>query len=381
MSISWSQFGNIIIKNARAKRLPLVAQFELTSRCNLRCKMCYVCNQSKTSEIMKKEKSAKEWITLAEQARDAGALYLLLTGGEVFIRKDFREIYEAVSDMGFNIQIYSNGTLITPEIAKWLGKRPPSKLSITLYGASAETYKTITGDASAFEKTLRGIDLLKQENITLAMRTTIVKGNRNDVENMFDIAQQKGIIYGISQYISPRREGTSTDPVSERLTPNESMDYVQGIREFINKRTAHDQIAKTRKSSEQQNIMPTDIDSIVESMDNLHENSAFACSAGHCAFWVTWDGRMTPCGMMSEPVVDIFHKDFKDAWEELKEKCDRIPKAIVCENCENKVFCMTCPAKIKLETGDYNQCADYLCQLALLHKNSYESKKTGGDIE
>ena len=67
-----------------------------------------------------KGKTAEEWIDLSRQARDAGVLYVLLTGGEVFLRSDFRQIYEAISEMGFSVQIYTNGTLITPEIAKWL---------------------------------------------------------------------------------------------------------------------------------------------------------------------------------------------------------------------------------------------------------------------
>lgn len=365
MNISWSQFGNAIITNAKIKRVPIVAQFELTSRCNLRCKMCYVCNKANAQEVIQREKTTDEWINLAKQARDAGVLYILLTGGEVFLRDDFREIYEAISQMGFSIQFYTNGTLITPEIAKWLGKRPPSKVSVTLYGASEETYKNITGSSSAFHRALQGIDLLKAENILVNIRTTIVKGNRHDAKGIFDIAQQKGITYGMVQYISPRREEDFTDPLAERLTPEETLEYSRDLATYIRSKTAEVMKSKAeRKDSNKRGIMKADIDNLIESTDDVHPNSAFSCTAGHSSFWVTWDGRMTPCGMMAEPAVDVFHKDFAMAWEELKDKCDLIPKNTVCESCETRHLCVKCPAKLKLETGTYTQCSEYLREMS-----------------
>lgn len=367
MSISWSAFGNAIINNAKAKRIPLVAQFELTSRCNLSCKMCYVCNKSNAQEVILKEKTAKEWISLARQARDAGVLYVLLTGGEVFIREDFKEIYEAISEMGFSVQIYTNGTLITPEIAQWLGKKPPAKISVTLYGASKETYKIITGNALAYERAINGIELLQKENILVAVRTTTVKGNKEDSRGIFDITNKKGVVFGMGQYISPRREGTFSDPLAERLTPEETIEYNKDIRTYISQINSQKAQSGIKNSSKQKpDIMKADIDSIVEQSDQIHENSAFSCSAGHCSFWVTWDGRMTPCGMMADPVVDIFNEEFNDAWEELKKACDSIPKAINCDHCESRAYCIKCPAKLKLETGTYTACAEYLKQLSQL---------------
>lgn len=376
MSVSWAQFGDAVINNAKTKRIPIVAQFELTSRCNLSCKMCYVCNKSNVNEVIKKEKTAKEWIELARQVRDAGVLYLLLTGGEVFIRDDFKEIYEAVSEMGFNVQLYTNGTLITPEIAHWLGKRPPSKVSITLYGASRDTYKIITGSASAFEKAINGIDLLLKEKIMVTVRTTTIKENKNDAKKIFDICNSRGLVFGVSQYISPRREGDNIDiPITERLSPKEIIEYNREIWEYINSVDNKKQDNK-QKPTIQDNLVPSDddISSIVEKADLIHRNSAFSCSAGHSSFWVTWNGCMTPCGMMGEPSVDVFSKEFKLAWDELKKECDKICKITLCETCDDKSFCIKCPAKIKTETGTYTQCPDYLRQLAQQYRFAHTNK-------
>lgn len=370
MSISWSQFGNTIIRNARKKRIPLVAQFELTSRCNLRCKMCYVCNTKNTSEIIKREKTAEEWIDLARQARDAGVLYVLLTGGEVFLRSDFRQIYEAISEMGFSVQIYTNGTLITPEIAKWLGKRPPSKISVTMYGGTPQTYKAITGSAEAYEKAKRGVDLLLAEGILTKVRTTVVKGNCNDVEKIFDFTYDRGIEFGSIHEISQRREGDDTDPAGERLSPKEVMEYEKRLSSYIKNKKKYDDATVPKKEAEE-----PDIDKVIEdkTTENVKINS-FACSASHCAFWVTWDGRLTPCGLLPEPSVDVFEMGFLAAWEMLKKQCDKIPSCKECDNCKYKPFCFICPARLYAENGKYDTCASYIKEIAIMRYERRESK-------
>ena len=68
--------------------------------------MCYVHGALQTSDG---ELPADRWIALAEEARVAGLLYLLLTGGEPLVRSDFCEIYEATAQMGFLISVNTNG--------------------------------------------------------------------------------------------------------------------------------------------------------------------------------------------------------------------------------------------------------------------------------
>ena len=78
-------------KGAR-EGIPVSGTFELTQRCNFNCGMCYVhdCKQ-KTDPL-----SADDWLNLAQQAKDAGTVFLLLTGGEPLFREDFEKIYTAV---------------------------------------------------------------------------------------------------------------------------------------------------------------------------------------------------------------------------------------------------------------------------------------------
>jgi MoaA/NifB/PqqE/SkfB family radical SAM enzyme len=367
MGITWGQLGDNLIEQAKEKRIPLIGQFELTARCNLQCKMCYVCQPANDKQAMARERTAKEWIKLAEEARDAGMLYLLLTGGEVFLRKDFREIYEALSMMGFNIEIYTNATLITPEIAKWLGKIPPSRVGVTLYGSSPETYENVCGHADGFNRAMRGVNLLLEEGIALKLKTTIIRSNVKDFDRIADIAKELGVELGIVNYISPRREGDITIPELERLSPYELSEFERHIRTEAEKK-------KVRNLNEL-NIPSYKIDTEKDNeiLNNSITNeiySGFSCTAGTCSFWVTWDGRMSPCGDIGQPNTFPFKVGMIEAWYSLQTIYSSVRECDECKGCRHKDFCMACPARLKIETGWFDKAAPYLCELAKRRKEN-----------
>ena len=93
MSIDYDAFISKIFSDADEKFIPLWGAFELTSRCPLDCKMCYVHKKENDCEAKSLEKSTEWWINLTEEAKNAGMFMLLLTGGEPLLRKDFEEIY------------------------------------------------------------------------------------------------------------------------------------------------------------------------------------------------------------------------------------------------------------------------------------------------
>jgi MoaA/NifB/PqqE/SkfB family radical SAM enzyme len=356
MSTTWGQLSNLLSNVAMEKRIPIIGEFELTARCNLQCKMCYVCRAASDRDAILRERTAQEWIQLAKEARDAGMLYLLLTGGEVFLRKDFKEIWEAMAMMGFNMAIFSNGTLITPELAKWLGKFPPSQIEITLYGGSPETYEKVCGDASGYERALRGIDLLLEQGINVQIRTTVIKGNVNDFEKLAELSEQRGLDLGIVNYISPRREGTNTFPEAERLSPKELADFEYNVNQYY----FHDS-----EISFSENVGEYTETDASKSMDvNYNSEDPFQCSSGKSSFWVTWDGRMIPCSLMSNPVAFPFEQGFSQAWKLIQKGCAGIPVCNTCNQCSIQGYCMPCPARLMNETGHYDHPSSYLCQLA-----------------
>lgn len=358
--MTWSNLSGLLVENSLKYRIPLIGEFELTARCNLKCKMCYVCKNSKDKEAILYEKSAKEWIKLANEAKDAGMLFLLLTGGEVFLRQDFKTIYEEISMMGFSTSIYTNATLITPQIASWIGRIAPSQIDVSLYGASPESYRKICGDASGYDKAIRGIRLLKDQGINVQLRTTIIRDNMEDYEKLEELAQSFQCELGIVNYISPRREGGNTSPKEERLSPLELARFEDRVNKYYMNKEMERLISLKEDNLEVVEESPPQ--SVIE-LEPTNQDP-LPCNSGKNTFWITWDGRMIPCSLMSTPETHPFQQGFQSAWDELKMKCNTIPICKACNTCSLQEYCLTCPARLLTESGDFEKPGAYLCQLA-----------------
>ena len=92
------------------------------------------------------------------------------------------------------------------------------------------------------------------------------------------------------------------------------------------------------------------------------KNGKINCRAGKASFWITWDGWLTPCGMMNEPKVDVMKKTFHECWKQLVDKTEAVMLTGVCETCPNKQICHSCAAMALAETGSFLEVPRYLCE-------------------
>lgn len=356
----YSKFYNDIITNAITLGKPVSGFFELTSRCNLQCKMCYICGSEDHQSLVKRELTAEQWIELGTQARDAGVLFLTLTGGEMFIRKDFWQIYEAFTQMGFIITLFTNASLITDETVQRLAELPPLSVSITIYGANPTTYKKITGHPEAYEKTVTSIRKLINAGINVQLKTTVIKYNSGEFDQLAKLARSMGQNISLVNYISPRREGSGTDPLANRLEPLELAHYEMNANSCM--KLLYEQHGENKPID----IIDDDVmldDTMKNNPDILvSEETAFRCTAGKCAFWLSWEGNMFPCGLLCDIQSDALTNGFEGSWKEIQKMCQQVPSCQECLSCSNYSTCMACPARLKLETGSYSKSAPYLCE-------------------
>jgi radical SAM protein with 4Fe4S-binding SPASM domain len=356
---------------AGLKKIPLNGAFELTSRCNYNCKMCYVHDKSEDKSLIRRELTADQWIGIAEDARDAGMLNLVLTGGEIFLRSDFKDIYERLSRMGFKITLYTNGSLIDETKAKWLGRIPPTSMEITLYGASADTYEKMCGNAAGYERTIKAVDMLMAEGINLELKMTVTYDNMGDMEQLAEFAYKRGLHLGLVDYLY--RQMACGEADSCRLNPEDMVDFLKKYYSTIETlRHTYSAGNLSKQTIERAEKLMKDMKQL--NAEAINRKSAFTCKAGSSSFWVTWDGKMAPCGMMQEPAINLLDTDFKEAWERLYKGCLDIPVCIECKECSIRDYCDVCPAKLKTETGYYDRPAQYLCELTRLTKERLYDK-------
>lgn len=147
-------YEKYLIEKAACSHVPLNASLELLPLCNMNCDMCYVRLSRAEMESQGRLRSADEWLALAEQ-RDAGTLFILLTGGEPLLYPEFRTVYLGLRRMGMILTVNTNGTLVDEEWAEFFAEHPPRRINITLYGTDEETYEKLCHYPGGFEKHCR----------------------------------------------------------------------------------------------------------------------------------------------------------------------------------------------------------------------------------
>lgn len=338
------------------KRFPMNGTFELTGRCNLGCKMCLVrvdCERMK--ELNLRERTAEEWIDMAEQIRDAGTLGLLLTGGEAMLRPDFCEIYDAIAQMGFVLTLYTNATIVTERVMQTLRKRPPHKIGVTMYGASNETYQRLCGCADGYDRFVDGVEQLSSLPSLFETRTTIVQDNADDLPAMQRFTKER---FGadkrltISRFVAEKIRGGVACPKQCRLTPERNVDLIYpGLSELVQKMKSGE---IPRKTDVERLKMRH---ALVPDGHYLFEH----CNAGIDSYAISWSGRMYACELLNDGCTQPFETGFQDAWEHLPEQypLSRTPEQ--CRTCTYAGVCESCPANRLAETGDWFGIPEYTC--------------------
>lgn len=344
---------------ASKNRIPLSGTFELTPVCNMDCKMCYVRISKSEQEKAGRLRSKEEWIGLAKECREAGMLFLLLTGGEPFIRNDFKEIYIALHKMGFVISINSNGTMINEDTVQWLKKYPPSRINITLYGASQDTYKNLCGYSNGYDKVIKAIKLLKKSGILVKLNGSMTQYNRNDLQKMVEFSEQEELVFQITNYMfPPLRKDCSKVGTNVRFTEEEAVDLGIRARILQQGKDAFLEHVKQVEKGEQE----YDISCLEDETGN-----PVMCRAGKSSFWVTWDWRLLACGMMNEPVEKLETGKFLDSWKAIVSKMDAIRLPVECAGCKYHDVCQTCAAMVYTETGGFKKAPKYRCNMTKMY--------------
>lgn len=353
----WEQNEMTFAAFAASQHVPLGGTFELTPICNFKCKMCYVRLDKPQMDAIGSELTAYEWIGIAREAINAGTLNLLITGGEPLIRNDFTEIYTALSSMGFIIKLNTNAALVTPEIIKLFSKYPPTATSVTLYGANPDTYENICGDANGFDKTIRGLELLSKIPTELEVRTTFIKDNMHELDQLRTIAKRYTNRFGINTGVFKSVRGAVSDVEACRMTPSQISDVVDSNMKY------YDDL----NSGNELDIFLNTVEKSTTEKDYGFKlpPTVLTCLAAKAIYWITWDGKMLPCGCFSTPYTLPLKEGFLPAWKQLPDLLKDISRPLECTKCEiDDGICPNCPAKLQAETGSFDGKSPYICAIA-----------------
>ncbi len=342
---SGSEFTNRLLARSK-QRLALFGSIEVTSRCNLRCVHCYINRAVNDADALKSESSFRDLQNVIDQIFDEGCLWLLLTGGEPFVREDFLDVYVYARKKGMLVTVFTNGTLLTPGLADRLAEFSPSLVEITLYGLTQQTFEAVTLVPGSYSRCMNAIELLMEREVNLELKTIVLTLNSHEVWAMKQYAEQLGVGFRFDAMINARLDGTLI-PLTYRIPAENAVTLdladekrAESIRTFCNSLTSR-------------SFVP----------DRL-----FQCGAGRNMFHIDSSGRLSPCMMSRQPAWDLNTLSFREAWRELVPKLfeQTRQKQTQCIGCELFALCDQCPGWGRLEHGDPEAPVDYLCKVAHL---------------
>src|SRR5688500_4966021 len=215
--LRYADFSMRLHQGIRAQRRPVRVTLEMTHRCPLNCSHCMNCPPM-SAGARDQELTFDDFRRLLDELADAGTLWLLFTGGEIFARRDFLDIYTYAKQKGFLITLFTNGTMITPRVTDYLAEWRPFAIEITLYGRTKSTYERLTGIPGSYEKWLLWIHLLLERKLPLALKSVAVTINAHELHEMQAFADELGVAFKIDSMMSLRID-CSQSPLSVRLTP------------------------------------------------------------------------------------------------------------------------------------------------------------------
>lgn len=347
------QIATWLHAKGQALGLPIAGNFELTPRCNFHCPMCYVhMPPEQIRETGHRELTAGEILYIARQARDLGMVFALLTGGEPLIREDFFEIYHGMKALGLMLSINTNGSMLTEPVLDRFLADPPTRFNISLYGSSNETYQKMCGQP-VYDRILTAIRTLRTAGADVNLNLSITPSNYEDLEGIYRKAVELDVNVKATGYMYPAvRVNGGNFGCANRLTPEAAA-----------------------RAEQQWDRLRFDRDTFLQRSENMvrmirpepegcatEQGEGIGCRAGTTAFWLTWDGKMRPCGMMTGPETEPLTQGFEAAWKELRQATGQIRLPAQCGSCAQRKLCSVCAAVCQAETGSFDGLPEYVCE-------------------
>lgn len=333
-----------IYLKAEALKIPLHVLLELTQRCNENCIHCYIkgAKDKFTLSSDEKELTFEQIVKLLDELVQEGTLNLTFTGGEALLREDFFAIAQAAKERNFAVSIFSNAQLINEDCADKLAKIMPVCIYFSIYGTEAFTHDRITQLPGSFERLLNAIQLLKERQIKVGLKTIVMKNNIGQLKEVFILGKLLGVeTHEFGEEITAKIDGFC-QPKSFQIDELSLYSYYKGD-------------------------IPTSPDYVEElPLDKALKRPV--CGAGVFGVCISCYGDVYPCVEWRMPLGNIKFKSFKEIWHNEEGFLGELRSVreygdlVVCRSCSLVNFCRRCPGRAFLDTGEWRNC----------HKNAYQ---------
>lgn len=331
-----------LLKAAKAKKVPALGHYELTARCNLDCKMCYVHTQDHAAAL-RKELSTEQWKRIFDEACACEMQYASLSGGECLIRKDFKELYLHLWNKNVLITVMTNATMLDAEYVEFFKTYEPELIQISLYGSSEKGYLNLAGH-KGFEKATTAVQALQDAGINVQVVSTPSRYMTDDFIETLRICKDRGFNAPLTDvYLARNRE--NPDKNDYFLTVDETVDLL------VRRYELYGELTPAVTTPEPWGCMCEE------------PSIGLSCNAGNCLATVTYDGKMYPC---SNAIIgegySLLEMSYAEAWEKTKAVAASVKQGAECVGCPYDKLCSTCPT-FRLKDLHSGHCNPDMCEL------------------
>jgi Radical SAM superfamily len=174
------------------------ASWEINLGCNYACSHCY---------LGLKEFSGLSWtdkVRLLHMMRDAGVVWLQITGGEPTIDKDFADAYRLAFELGMMLTVSTNGSrLWRRDLLELFTKLPPYRLVVSLYGATEAAYDGLTQRRGSYRAFRRGIAAAIGAGLPVRLNIVVTDVSAAETMAMVALAEEWGVPHNVYTNMTP----------------------------------------------------------------------------------------------------------------------------------------------------------------------------------
>lgn len=312
-----------MISKIRRASAPFYIQFEITERCNNKCYFCY----NPLGHITGNEMSCEKIKDVLKQLSDMGIFRINFNGGEPLARKDFKEIVSYASELGFELHMNTNSTLVNDDMAEFVAKHMKSVCTSILH-SDREKHDQMTGRIGAYDDVIRGIQIWRKYGVKVEVNVCTSTENYKDLYNIARLIAQLDC-YSLC---STRYILNDSKNKSYLLNSQQTMELI-------------DILMKVREDFP--SITDVSLPGPVpycEVEDSYHRKLKILnvpCQYGYGLARISPVGIVTPCTISDDEMGDLNKNTFKQIWNssnwEKYESLCHIPKA--CQVCEEMKLC------------------------------------------
>lgn len=354
VSTMMREFTSQRFKDTRA---PFVAGIELLTRCNLRCVHCYAQNGRDHEDM-----STPDVKRIIDELVDRNTVEIFFTGGEVFLRPDFQDIYIYAKKKGLIVTVLSNITLLNQSHVELFKEYPVSLVSTTMYGYTKESYERVTGIKGSYEKFMNALALLCDNDIPFELKFIAMNQNVLDIHKVKAFGKKLNVNMVFGFDIRPTSDGDNK-PISYRVSPETAFAF-----------DVHDEDRHQFWLEVARNDLKRPLQDKGRKYGNRIKNGyLYPCQIAFQHVFITSDYKMQGCTKASHLQYDLKNGNFDEGWKFLNTNLleKKAEQPFECLKCDKSLYCENCTVNFELTSGSPYIIDDFYCKVAEYRKDYF----------